>query len=85
MKIFQPCVLFVECLVTAISIVIMLLSCLSTKRSVETGCWLVPKDTKSKLQILRRWPLPNRKGSLRSLFLLFFILTSKFHWMQAQV
>ncbi|CAN0876997.1 hypothetical protein LINGRAHAP2_LOCUS11618 [Linum grandiflorum] len=84
-KIFQPSASFVECLVTVISTVDMLLSYHLTRRSVEIGCWLVPKVTKSKLQILRRWPLLNRKGSLRSLFLPFSILTSKHHRALVQV
>ncbi|CAN0913395.1 hypothetical protein LINGRAHAP2_LOCUS27898 [Linum grandiflorum] len=84
-KIFQPSASFVECLVMVISTVVMRLSYLSTRRSVEIKCWLVPKVTKSKLQILRRWPLLNRKGSLKSLFLPFSILTSKYHRVLVQV
>ncbi|CAN0918026.1 hypothetical protein LINGRAHAP2_LOCUS30623 [Linum grandiflorum] len=85
MRISQPCASSAACLATGISIVHMLLSCLSTERNVEIGCWLVQKDTKSNLQTLRRWQLPNRKGNLRSLSLLSSILISKFHRMQAPV
>ncbi|CAN0926095.1 hypothetical protein LINGRAHAP2_LOCUS35136 [Linum grandiflorum] len=85
MRISQQCVSSVACLATGISIVLMLLSCLLTERNAEIGCWLVQKDTKSKLPTFRRWQLPNRKGNPRSLSLLSSILISKFHRMQVPV
>ncbi|CAN0825184.1 hypothetical protein LINGRAHAP2_LOCUS337 [Linum grandiflorum] len=53
----------------------------------ERGDWMLarPEGHKIKLQILRRWLLLNRKGSLRSLFLPFSILTSKYLRVLVQV
>ncbi|CAN0885695.1 hypothetical protein LINGRAHAP2_LOCUS15190 [Linum grandiflorum] len=84
-KTFLLFVLSVGCLATDTNIASMLLCYLLTEKSVETGCWLDQKATKSKLPTFRRLLPPSRSRNPRSLFLRSFILMSMFYRVHPQV